>query len=287
MERLRKQSLFDCILCISIGIASIVLGIALGKGVFPIVGILLTVVLGIFVFGKKEEEYLDYYKKNFISAVIKECVPDATFEPEKGFSKVFINGTELVMAGNRFHSEDRVHGTYKQVPFERCDVRIEEKVRSKNGSYTITYLEGYWIVFPSNKPFTADLQIIRRGYKHAKSKKGIFTRKEERRHEIKTENEEFNKKFLCLCQNDAEAFYLLTPDIMQAIMNLIDVIDGKFIIGFVDNNVHVIVNSKKDSFEPTFIRKNNYDKMVADTKREMDGIIALVEGLKLSHKIYQ
>lgn len=290
LERLRKQVVFWTVCMILLGISGIVLAIVIDEA-FSMVLFIGTIVLLILLYfvtvRKKWKDYVSYFKNEFISFVIKGVVPNAEYLPKKGFTREFVSEAGLIMLGNIFHSEDYVRGSFNDVAFERSDMLIQEHHNSGKTSYTITYLKGRWMVFESNKSFEADLQIIQKGYSYAKKKKGLFTKREERRHELKTEDEWFNKEFTCLCQNDAEAFYLLTPERMQAIRKLKAEADGKLVIGFVNNRIHVIMNSGKDAFEPAFFTKNNYERIATKARQEIEMVTTFVQSLNLDHKIYQ
>lgn len=239
------------------------------------------------VYKKSYKEYHRYFKEEFIAGLIRGLIPDAVYEPKSGFSRQLISGTGLMMMGNIYSSEDYIRGSYDGVPFERADVLIQDESTDSDGNTsTTTYFRGRWMIFESNKNFTADLQIIGKGFGYARTKKGIFTRKTERRHAVETEDEAFNKQFKCLCQDDVEAFYLLTPGVMQSLMQLVQRLDGKVMVGFVDNRVHVAVNSGKDSLEPALFRAFS-EKDLAEVQNEIQAITTFIKGLKLDRKLYQ
>lgn len=286
LERLRKKVLYYDVLAIVPIIAGIVLAFATGKFLLIMIGFVVTIVM-LICGSKLLKNYKKYYKDVFIKSVIQLAFPGATYEPEQGFPKAMISETGLMMMGNIYHSEDYIRGVCNDVEFERADMLIQDESTDSDGNtYTTTYLRGRWMIFESNKTFTADLQIIQKGFGYAKKKKGFFTRKTERRHELKTEDEQFNRMFQCMCQDDGEAFYLLTPGVMQSLMQLAQTMDGKVMVGFVDNRIHVAVNSNKDSLEPPVMHAVS-DKEVAEVQNEIRAVTSFIAGLKLERKIFQ
>ena len=239
------------------------------------------------VYRKKLNEYRNYYKTHYIYDMVREAIPDAVYQPEYGFPRQQIAQTGLMMMGNIYKSEDYIRGTYNNVSFERSDVLIQDESSDSDGhSHTTTYLRGRWMIFESNKNFEADLQIIQQGFAYAKKRTGIFTKKTERRHAFKTEDEQFNKMFKCLCQNEVEAFYLLTPGLMQGLMQLVSMSDGKVMIGFVDNQLHVAINSHKDYLEPPIYHSPDSDDIMK-VKNEINAVTSFVRGLNLDRKIFK
>ena len=286
LERLRKKVLYYDVLAIVPIIAGIVLAFATRKFLLIMIGFVVTIVM-LICGSKLLKNYKKYYKDVFIKSVIQQAFPGATYEPEQGFQKSMISETGLMMMGNIYHSEDYIRGVCNDVEFERADMLIQDESTDSDGNtYTTTYLRGRWMIFESNKTFVADLQIIQKGFGYAKKKKGFFTRKTERRHELKTEDEQFNRMFQCMCQDDAEAFYLLTPGVMQSLMQLAQTMDGKVMVGFVDNRIHVAVNSNKDSLEPPVMHAVS-DKEVAEVQNEIRAVTSFIAGLKLERKIFQ
>ena len=87
-----------------------------------------------------------------------------------------------------------------------------------------------------------------------------------------------------LCQDDSEAFYLLTPGVMQSLMTLVQRLDGKVMVGFVDNKMHVAVNSKKDSLEPPW--RTITDEDINEVTREINAITSFVVSMNLDRKIF-
>lgn len=236
---------------------------------------------------KSQREYRDYYKTHYVYDMVRQAIPDALYQPDYGFPRQQIAQTGLMQMGNIYKSEDYIRGTYNHVAFERSDILIQDETSDADGhSSTVTYLRGRWMIFESNKNFEADLQIIQHGFAYARKKTGIFTKKTERRHAFKTEDAQFNKMFKCLCQNEVEAFYLLTPGLMQGLMRLAEQSDGKIMIGFVDNQLHVAINSHKDYLEPPIYHSpNNNDIM--QVQNEINAVTSFVEGLNLDRQIFK
>lgn len=284
MRKKAKNSTGLVVLCIAgcalIGMFTMHFGLIL-------VGVVLGIICYVAVAKKSNKEYKEYYKNVFVKNMIKSVIPDAVYEPRQGFEKDRIRATGLMMMGNIYASEDYIRGTYNNVAFERADVVIQDESTDSDGNTTTTtYLRGRWMIFESNKNFDADLQILQKGFGYANKRKGFFTKKADRRHAFKTEDETFNKTFECLCQNESEAFYLLTPGVMQALLRLIGQTDGKVMVGFVDNQLHVVVKSNKNSLEPPFWRTFNENDL-NEVQREINAITGFVESLNLDRKIFK
>lgn len=254
--------------------------------VVPFIAIFLDALVYLIFVRKRMREYRDFYKRNYVNAMIRSVIPSAQYHPEQGFPSRMINQTGLIMMGNIYKSEDLIEGDHNNVHFRRADLLIEDEYRDSDGdTHTVTYFKGRWMIFESNKYFEADLQVIQKGFGHARRRTGIFTRKVDRRHAFETEDVTFNNQFKCLCQNESEAFYLLTPVLMQGLMRLAAESDGKVMVGFVDNLIHVAIQSSKDYLEPPVFHKVS-DKEILDIQKEIHAVTSFVEGLRLDRKIF-
>ena len=254
---------------------------------FIAAGVLFIAFLIVLIIGTKaNKEYRSYYKTHYIDSMIQSAIPGGQYQPDQGIPSAMISSTGLIMMGNVYRSEDLIIGTYNDVEFQRADLEIQDQTTDSEGhTQTTTYFRGRWMVFESNKYFQSDLQIIQKGFAYAKKRTGIFTKMSNRRHAIETEDMAFNKTFKCLCQNDQEAFYLLTPSLMQGLMKLEAESDGKIMVGFVHHQIHVAIKSNKDSLEPPVFHKVS-DKDIREIQREIHAVTSFIEELRIDNKIF-
>ena len=294
IEKLRKKVLWRYIVMIVLpfaaGISAILMlrrGMLTSGVPLVVVGSMVVLFIILLVISTKaKKEYRAYYKANYIDAMIKEVIPNGQYLPDQGFPGTMIANTGLIYMGNIYHSEDLITGVYNNVEFRRADVLIQEETRDSDGdTTTTTYFKGRWMIFESNKYFEADLQVIQKGFGYAQKRTGIFTRKTARRHAIETEDVTFNKEFKCLCQNDQEAFYLMTPVLMQGLMRLAAESDGKIMVGFVNNLIHVAIKSNKNSLEPPVFHRIS-DNDIREIQREIHAVTSFVEGMRIDNKIF-
>ena len=276
---------------VCVALAGVVVTIVLfGTMYFPIglailIGALISMVITNAKLGKK---YRQLYKQTMIDRVAQEYFSQYEYSPEKGFSKDYLRGLGIMSFGSDYNSEDTLKGVYNGVPFTRADVYIADTTTDSEGnSSTTVYFKGQWLEIVPNKTFDTDLQIIQKGFGVTNRKKSIFTKKSERRHVLETEDVEFNKNFQCLCQNDAEAFYLLTPTLMQAILRLSEILPYKMMIAYVDRSLHVLVDTHRDSMEPSSPKNGNFDRQIADLRQDMEVIVSIITGLLVDRDIYQ
>lgn len=285
LEHERKKIMFPLWLCIGLGVLGFLSFFTFPLG--PFLGMLLAMLLYFVWVNPKMQEYKRIYKEMVVTKPFRETFQKFMYDPKDGLSKEEIRNTGLIMLGNRYHSEDYMTGTYKDIRFERSDVLIQDHHSDSNGgSHTTTYFQGRWLVFQSPKQFHTSLQIIQKGFSYSNTKRGLFTKKEERRHEVEFESERFNSMFTCYCQNDQEAYYLITPHMQEAILKLSQLVDGKLMLGFTGNRLHLAIHNGKNTLEPSVFSKVSYQNDILAVKREISAITDVINILNLDCNLY-
>ena len=170
---------------------------------------------------------------------------------------------------------DHIRGRYRGVDVEFSDITLDrvtettstdENGNSETKEIRRTHFRGQWIILDLHRELSADLSIFEGGRK----KKG----------QVETENEAFNEKFGITCENEHDAFYILTPHLMDHIMTLDERAGGNTYMRFLkDGKVHVAVSSGRDHFELEMLNIANVDALRSRFRGELAYVTALVDEL--------
>lgn len=191
------------------------------------------------------EKYSSGYKKLVVDQAAEGLFDTYSYKALEGFPKSEIKETGLIKMHGQYHSEDMVEGSCKNVTFRRADVSMKGVL---TGNYRF---RGSWSVFDFNKEFSSNLQIVTKNFKAADTAANSADAiSYGSRHKIETENVKFNKAFTCYCQNDSEAFYLLTPQLMEALLNADLLLGYPMMVGLVGNKLHFVIHSDRNYLEP-------------------------------------
>ena len=234
------------------------------------------------------KSYKAMYKGIVVDRAAQGMFDRYVYSPEVGFDRDEIRATGIMSMGNRYSSEDMLEGSYKGVTFRRADMYIAQVNSTGKSTYTIVYLRGTWLTFTYNKEFAWDLQIRTKGFRYSNKKTSrLFNSADERRHSFETESEEFNKEFECTCQNDTEAFYLLTPRIMEMLLLLKSEFGCDFMVGFVRNRLHFAINSGKNNMEPPVFSGTSLEYETETVRRELKIITNIVDSLAIDRDLFK
>lgn len=292
-KKKEKEAFFIAILLILGGIALMFFtGFYM---IFPIVFI------GPFVvatfYGSKEKKayslkYKEYFVKNSLNAVLT----DLSYTPDMGIPREEIAATEMMHMGDIYTSNDLVEGKYKGISVRQSDVDIEEEHESTDSdgnttTYYVTIFKGRWMIFDFNKEFKANIQVAQKGFGNNRVNNGsIFNKKkeEEKYKVVKMESADFNKRFKVYAQNEIEAFYILTPSVMEKINRLDDNNTGKLLLCFVNDKLHVGLYDNKDSFEaPKCSKKLVEADEFQKINKDLVTITQFVDELNLDNTLFK
>ena len=268
---------------IGLAIGIVVFALSYMNSVVPtlVIGVIIAIVgLVFFIKGSSNFSSLNKrFKKDVLSKMFKELIPDIEYRPDYGLNEGTVYETDFLKRADRFHSEDYLEGKIEDVEFVSSDVKLEERhvQHTKNGTrtYYVTYFLGRVFRFAFNKEFIGSLQVLEsdrpksRGYKR-----------------VKLESIDFNKKFKTFATEDITAFYILTPDIMEAIFNLEKRHPGRIGLSFHGEHLYVTINNNKDTFEIKLFREID-DSMIREFEKDLLVIKDFIMTLKLNNNLFK
>jgi len=141
------------------------------------------------------------------------------------------------------------------------------------------------MIFDFNKQFKSKMIVRDRAFGGGKNVTGLFSSGEYEK--IEMENTEFNRMYKVSATDEHDAFYILTPHMMENMMELNRKINGELVLGFFNGKLHVAVHNNENSFEPHLFSTTDYGEMVRDVKGEIDMIVKFVEEMNLDRDIWE
>lgn len=222
-------------------------------------------------------------KKSFKNTVLKQMfndiIPGIQYSPETGLSPDIVYSTDFLKRADRYHSEDFLKGELDGVEFISSDVKLEERhvQHTKNGTrvYYVAYFIGRVFRFTFNKNFVGSLQVLEAGSPRSRGYE-----------KVKLESIDFNKKFKTFATEEITAFYILTPDIMEAIHKLERRHPGRIGLSFHGEHLFVAINNNKDTFEVQMFRKID-EMMVKEFEQDLLVIKDFIMTLKLNNNLFK
>lgn len=290
VETLRKKAK-DCIvktllISVGIGLALAILGKAPGAVFYAlIIGAIISAVK----VQKPKQEFTKAFKDTFVLKSLQSVFTDLVYEPEKGLDESVISSTQMMDMGDRYSSNDFISAKYKNINVVQADVHIEEEHEStdSDGHTTrtwVTIFRGKWMIFDFNKTFKANIQVSQKNFGNSRIKNWGQAVKYKK---VMMEDQAFNNQFKTFAQDEHDAFYILTPSLMEKIKKLAGSVNGKLLFCFIDNKLHIGLQNGKDSFEHSIFKEIDEEKVTNEIAQDIKIITNFVDELSLDNDLFR
>ncbi len=185
----------------------------------------------------------------------------------------------LLPSWDRSKFEDRLEGKRGEVDFEFFEAHLEQKrqTSSRNGTRTtwVTVFRGQCLRFDFHKAFYGHTLVTRdAGIFNSLSALGGGLKR------AKLESPDFEKAFEVHTTDQVEARFLLTPDVMQRLIDLENTFKGKKLRCAFDSGQLFLAMEGGDLFEPGSMRKPLDDpSRVSDLVQDFSALFKLIDTL--------
>lgn len=238
--------------------------------------------------------FKEQFKGKVIPAVVKFVDERLEYEPNRGLIDQYTESRIFNQRYDRYKAEDTISGKFDLTGFTFSEIHTEYKTVStdKNGNrqeHWHTIFKGMLFVSDFHKDFHGETMIDvdymerylgklgRRLQKWNPSRSGNL---------VKLENPEFEKKFAVYSTDEQECRYILTPSMMERLLEMTKRINFRVAISFRNNQVYIAVFNNMDLFEPSvfgsLLKEEDY-KIIINMMKVMTGII---EDLNLNTRIW-
>ena len=218
---------------------------------------------------------------NVISSVLKEALGDAVeYNP---WGKINPGSMVFPFSYNCADGSDHIKAAYNGLNIELGDIElIEETEYTDNETGQTektrnTQFKGQWLTCDFGKELAGEVYISERTKKTRRSLKSNVT----------MDNEQFDKRFCVRADDPQEAYYLLTPHMMEYITAMADKSGGTVYLSFLrSGKLHVAVQTGRDFFE---LGKSNAN--VGELRQKFLGELRwftdLVDTLRVEDTLYK
>lgn len=273
-----------------ITVIAIILGFILTKSFVLIFFVLiLGLLITTFLASGPTRKFVLAFKQTFVLKSLQSVFTDLVYKPEKGLPEFIIRDTQMMDMGDRYSSNDYFSGKYKDITVIQSDVHIEEEHTSTDSDGTtttswVTIFKGKWMIFDFNKTFKNNNQVCQKGFGNSKLSNWNSEMKYKK---VMMEDQQFNKDFVVYSRDEHEAFYILTPALIEKIKNLSNSISGRLLFCFIDNKLHIGLYDGKDSFEPNIHKKVDEEKIINEINKDIKLITNFVDELNLDNDLFR
>lgn len=226
-----------------------------------------SLIAGIAIYSIQSSAIKDLISTTLVPSVLGEIFQNVRYDHDGHIPDHIIRSTDMdfPFSYDKIKGSDYIQATYKGLNIQLSDIRlidvrthVSSKGHVRREEHTV--FKGMWMICDFGKELSADLTVRERAIKGFKLFRG--------KNDVQTENEAFNDKFVIRSSSDHDAFYVLTPHMMEYILSMDTKGKGDTYLRFERyGSVHIVINSGRDSFEISSskdlgqFRKQFYDEI--------------------------
>lgn len=181
---------------------------------------------------------------------------------------------------NNQQGSDHIRAVYHGVNVELGDIELlmvveDEDENGNKMTSAETRFKGQWLICDSGKESAGNVFVSEYSKKDRKKMKGNVT----------MDNAQFNSRFCVKADNPQDAFYILTPHMMEYITEMADKGGGTVYVSFLhDGKVNVAIHTKKNLFE---FGKSSVDirKLTDQFTSELKWYTDLIDALRVGERV--
>ncbi|TCO09847.1 DUF3137 domain-containing protein [Natronoflexus pectinivorans] len=258
-RRKYQQELFRIVLSVIGLVIFILMYSKSGSGLFlvPVIGaIALIIVFGIKA-SRKMKSYRSAFKEKVVVRIVKTINPDWSYHADGMISESVYRTSDIFRRSfDKYRGDDLVRGTLDKTDFECSELHTQYRevtTDSKGRTRTrwVTIFKGLFFHADFNKEFHGKTYV---SPDFAERFLGRIGRKFQKISGpaplVVLENVEFEKEFVVHATDQIEARYILTPTIMEAMVNIRRKYNCNVHFSFIGSRVYCALSMRKDLFEP-------------------------------------
>ncbi len=241
-------------------------------------------------------DYTQQFKAQIIGSIVRFFDKSLHYEPEGYVLEYKFAASGLFQTiPDRYRGEDKVYGLLGQTQIEFSEILAEYKSRSINSDGSsqdswVKIFEGLFFVGDFNKHIKGTTVVLPDVAERLFGGFGKWIQNIQKigwhPELITLEDPEFEKYFVVYGDNQTEARYILTPNLMERILSFRKRTGHDLYLSFCGNNVYVGISSSYNMFEPRVFQTLWSKKLVKSYVEDMAMAVGVVEELNLNRRIW-
>ena len=240
------------------------------------------------------KKYHKEFKENVIREIIKFISDSLTYEPLAKISQREFEECEIFKTNiDRYRGDDYVEGTLESTHIKFSEIHAEYKTQTVNSkgrtqTHWHTIFKGLLFSADFNKNFNVKTFVLKDtaekmfGFLGTKLQKLNKSRGEL----VKLENPEFESEFAVYSCDQIESRYLLSPALMDRILNFKNQANKNIQLSFVNSRLYVSVPYSRSLFEPKLFGDIVNFEHINEYYNDLNLVLDLIKTLNLNNRIW-
>ncbi|OFX58657.1 MAG: hypothetical protein A2066_06410 [Bacteroidetes bacterium GWB2_41_8] len=243
--------------------------------------------------GKINKKYRVTFKSGVVAEVVKLINPEWQYLYDHCMSQESYQRSGIFPHHyDRYEGDDFVTGQIEQTDFQFSELHTQYKQvtygpKGQRREHWVTIFRGVFLHADFNKNFSGTTFVLPDTAERLLGKFGQSLQKMSGRGElVKLENPEFEKQFVVYSSDQVESRYILTPTIMEAMVNLSNRFGGEIYFSFVGSRVYFANSINEALFEPNIFRSGVNFSDMKEMYDLFEMISVIVSELNLNTRIW-
>lgn len=266
-----------------------------GEIIFSLVGPL---ILGFYFIGlgnKRIPAYRKVFKKEVVEKISYSINPSWEYDSKAYVAREAYTQSKLFNKSyEKFYGDDKVSGQVGKTVFESSELNVgnyQNYTDDDGNSKTkwVAVFKGYFFHADFNKKLNGetylvngDLESVSDTFQSTSSN----TKSKKKGSNVALENKEFAKTFMVRSTNQTEARYILTPKLMESLLNVYKVFKQPMHMSFLDGKVYLAILFSNALFEPSIWKSVMNIKELNKLYQLLNLNKTIVEELDLNTRIW-
>jgi hypothetical protein len=299
-QRTRTRALLACAALVPIVLIALVATRWIGTFGLVLAGILGVVVWGLITSGPIKA-YRSHFKQEILSRLVALVDPGLSYSADSGIDIGTFRASAIFRRDiDRYRCEDLFVGAVGATAFRFSEVHAEYKTTSTDSkgrrrTTWHTIFRGVFFVADFNKHFQGQTFVLPDTAESMMGGLGRWFQEvggklDSRPGElVSLEDPEFERLFVVHATDQVEARYILSPSLMERLVELRSQAEGNIAVSFVSSSIFLAISSSKNRFEPPSIWAGSAELSLDDLRRYMSDVRLaeeLVNDLNLNTRIW-
>lgn len=251
-------------------------------------------IVGMVKYHNFNKSYTPDFKDKIIRQLIHYIDDQLDYQPTKCIPQhQYAKSNIFIQKPDRYKGEDFICGKVgeTQISFSELHAEYKTTTTDKKGrkqTHWHTIFKGIFFEADFNKEFKTRTYVLPDtmektfGFLGKKLQSMNFARPPL----VKLEDPEFERHFVVYGEDQVEARYILSPGLMQRLMDFRNKSNKSVSLSFVENSIYVAIPESKNLFEPRLFRSNLDPGFIREYYDFLELTIGIVEDLNLNLRIW-
>lgn len=242
------------------------------------------------VYSNKKERFANEFKQLIISKIVQFVSPGCQYSPTQHISENDYNNSNLHRRKyDRFNGEDYFEGRHGKTSFYCSELHTEYKTSDSKGRTSWhTIFRGLFFVADFNKHFSGRTYVWADGHAEVSTTMigRMFSSFSQELERVKLEDPEFEQFFDVFSTDQVESRYLLSPSLIQRMVNLRIKMDCRMECSFADSKLYMSFPVNNNLFEPGIHNANDNFETAWGYVTEFALFFDIIDELNLNNRIW-